>query len=79
MKKSSLSLILFFSILFLNAQRPDKYILLKPARVFDGEAIHEGWVVLVKNHKIEQAGAMNFKLPGGTEVIELKNCTLLPG
>ena len=30
-------------------------IVLKPARVFDGEAMHEGWVVLVKGERI-QAG-----------------------
>lgn len=41
--------------------------------------MHDGWVVLVKNNKIEQAGSMNFKLPGGTQVIELPGATLLPG
>jgi len=60
-------------------QQPDKYILLKPDRVFDGETMQSGWVVLVKNNKIEQAGAMMFKLPAGTEIIELKGMTLLPG
>src|SRR5215203_3004638 len=63
----------------LNAQQADKYILLKPDRVFDGETMQTGWVVLVKNNKIEQAGAMMFKLPAGTEIIELKGMTLLPG
>ena len=63
----------------LNAQQTDKYILLKPDRVFDGEQMQNSWVVLVRNNKIEAAGAMNFKLPAGTEIIELKNCTLLPG
>jgi imidazolonepropionase-like amidohydrolase len=38
-----------------------------------------GWVVLVKNNKIEETGAMSFKLPAGTQVIELKGMTLLPG
>jgi len=38
-----------------------------------------GWVVLIKNNKIEQAGAMMFKLPAGSEIIELKGMTLLPG
>lgn len=57
----------------------DKYILLKPDRVFDGENMQTGWIVLVKNQKIEAAGPMNFKLPAGTEVIELKGMTLLPG
>ena len=31
-------------------------IVLKPARVFDGEAMHEGWMVLVKGDRIESAG-----------------------
>jgi imidazolonepropionase-like amidohydrolase len=75
-------LLLFFSILVVNysfAQQADKYILLKPDRVFDGETMHTDWVVLVKGNKIEQAGAMMFKLPSGSEVIELKGMTLLPG
>src|SRR5215470_3481498 len=61
------------------AQQPDKYILLKPARVFDGETMHENWVVLVRNNKIEQAGSMTFKLPASTQIIELPGVTLLPG
>ncbi|HEY5773839.1 MAG TPA: amidohydrolase family protein [Chitinophagaceae bacterium] len=75
-------LFLIFSFFFVNhsfSQQADKYILLKPDRVFDGETMQTGWVVLVKNNKIEQAGSMMFKLPAGTEVIELKGMTLLPG
>jgi len=41
--------------------------------------MHNGWVVLVHNNKIEAAGDMNFKLPANTRVIELKGATLLPG
>jgi len=73
----ALSFLLFQSLL--SAQQADKYILLKPDRVFDGEQFHTGWVVLVKNNYIEAAGAMNFKLPAGTQIIELKGTTLLPG
>lgn len=62
-----------------NARQPDKFILLKPDRVFDGEQMHTGWVVLVRNNKIEQVGEMNFKLPVNTNVIKLKGMTLLPG
>ncbi len=79
MKKIFLFVASLLTIFFSSAQQPDKYILLKPTRVFDGETMHEGWVVLVKNNKIEQAGSMTFKLPAGTEVIELKGYTLLPG
>ena len=74
-----LSIINFIIVCNSFAQPPDKYILLKPDKVFDGEQMQTGWVVLVRNNKIEQAGAMMFKLPAGTEVIELKGMTLLPG
>jgi len=57
----------------------DQYILLKPQRVFDGENMHTGWVVLIKNDTIAAAGPMNFKLPQGAQIIELKNSTVLPG
>jgi imidazolonepropionase-like amidohydrolase len=79
MKKYSLLIAAVFIVLFSNAQKQDKYILLKPEKVFDGEQMQTGWVILVKNNKIEEAGAMNFKLPAGTQVIELKGMTLLPG
>jgi imidazolonepropionase-like amidohydrolase len=77
--KRAFFIISFFIVGNSFAQQADKYILLKPDKVFDGEQMQTGWVVLVKNNKIEQAGAMMFKLPAGTEVIELKGMTLLPG
>lgn len=61
------------------AQTKDQYILLRPDRVFDGNNMHTGWVVLVKNNLIEAAGEMRFKLPEGTKIIDLKGATLLPG
>jgi imidazolonepropionase-like amidohydrolase len=79
MKKSILNFAFCILSFSAPAQQPDKYILLKPDRVFDGGQMHSDWVVLVRNNKIENAGAMNFKLPAGSQVIELKGCTLLPG
>ena len=81
MKKYFRILPLCFFILLIqgHAQPKDTFILLKPARVFDGEQMHTGWVVLVKNNIIEQAGAMSFKLPPATRIIELPGSTLLPG
>jgi imidazolonepropionase-like amidohydrolase len=64
---------------FLASAQNDSFYLLRPDRVFDGETIHTGWIVLVHNNKIEAAGNMNFKLPANTRVIELKGATLLPG
>ena len=72
-------IISFFIVNYSFAQQADKYILLKPDRVFDGETMQTGWVVLVKNNRIEQTGSMMFKLPSGTEIIELTGMTLLPG
>jgi len=76
-------LLLTFYFLIFTAfsfgQQTDRYILLKPDRVFDGAQMHTDWVVLIKNNKIEEAGSMKFKLPASTQVIELKGCTLLPG
>jgi imidazolonepropionase-like amidohydrolase len=75
-------LLLITSLLLLHlckAQNPDKYILLKPDRVFDGEQMQTGWIVLIKNDSIVAAGNMSFKLPANTQVIELKGTTLLPG
>ncbi len=79
MRKTFLLVIFISAIIFSNAQTEDKYVLLKPDRVFDGTVMQTGWVVLVKNNTIEQAGAMMFKLPAETQVVELKGLTLLPG
>jgi imidazolonepropionase-like amidohydrolase len=69
---------LLFSCCFANAQT-DSFYLLKPSRVFDGENMNNDWVVLVKGNKIEVAGAMDFKLPANTRIIDLPGTTLLPG
>jgi imidazolonepropionase-like amidohydrolase len=79
MKKKFLFITSLLLAFLSKAQNTDNYILLKPDRVFDGEQMQTGWVVLVKNDSIIQAGNMSFKLPAGTQVIELKGYTLLPG
>ena len=70
--------LLFLSSLCAFAQS-DSFYLFKPDRVFDGETMHTGWIVLVHGNRIEAAGTMMFKLPANTRVIELKGITLLPG
>lgn len=79
MKKFFFILSVLFCHLTGRSQQPDKFILLKPDRVFDGEHMQSNWVVLLKNNKIDQAGPVIYKLPEGTQVIELKGMTLLPG
>jgi imidazolonepropionase-like amidohydrolase len=51
--------------------------ILKPARVFDGESMHEGWAVRVRGDRIEAAGP-NVNIAGGS-VIEMPGTTLMPG
>jgi imidazolonepropionase-like amidohydrolase len=56
--------------------------LLKPAHVFDGETaqLHDDWVVLVRDERIEAAGPANgIKAPADAKVIDLPRMTLLPG
>ena len=77
MKPAFLFSLLLFS--FTTFAQTDSFYLLKPDRVFDGEQMHNDWIVLVKGNTIEAAGSMNFKLPANTRVIELKGTTLLPG
>ena len=79
MRKYLLFILLCGFFTEMQAQQKDQFILLKPDRVFDGTDMHTGWIVLVKNDTIVEAGTMQFKLPAGTQVIELKGCTLLPG
>ena len=52
---------------------------LKPARVFDGEAMHEGWAVRVKGDRIEAAGPAASVAATGATTIDLPGTTLTPG
>ena len=54
--------------------------LLRAARVFDGEAMHDGWTVVVRGGRIDAAGpSASTPAIAGAETIELPNTTLLPG
>ena len=55
---------------------------LRPARVFDGDALHEGWAVRVKGDRIDAVGpAASVGAPAsdGAKAIELPGTTLMPG
>lgn len=53
--------------------------LLRPDRVFDGETIHEGWVVRTKGDVIDAVGPAASIPANGAEVVDLRGTTLLPG
>jgi imidazolonepropionase-like amidohydrolase len=53
---------------------------LRPARVFDGEAMHDGWIVVVRGSRIEAAGpAAGTNVPAGATAVDLPGTTLMPG
>src|SRR2546422_4980136 len=77
---------LFFISMFAGAQQPPvppaPVSLLKPARIWDGEAaaLRDGWVVLVRGEKIEAVGPVSeVKVPADARVIDLPGTTLIPG
>jgi imidazolonepropionase-like amidohydrolase len=73
-------LLLGILILISNFSFAQKSTLLKPDRVFDGQQMHEGWWVLIKDNRIEAVGnAQQVNAPVNTEIIDLKGQTLLPG
>jgi imidazolonepropionase-like amidohydrolase len=58
---------------------PDTITILRPARVFDGDAMHEAWVVRVKGERIDYAGPESGAAAPGATVIDLPGTTLTPG
>ncbi|HTI37561.1 MAG TPA: amidohydrolase family protein [Vicinamibacterales bacterium] len=52
---------------------------LRPARVFDGDAIHEGWAVRVRGDRIEAAGPSASIDATGAAVVNMPDTTLTPG
>ena len=47
--------------------------------MFDGEAMHEGWVVVVKGERIQAAGPLASVDATGATTIDLPGTTLMPG
>src|SRR6185295_2653503 len=63
-----------------GANQPNTAYLIRPARVFDGDALHDGWVVLVQGQRIQAAGpAASVTAPPNAETIDLPGTTLIPG
>ncbi len=55
-------------------------VVLRPDRVFDGDALHSGWVVVVRGDRIDAAGpAASVAIPGGAREVMLPGRTLMPG
>ncbi len=77
MKKICFVLLLAGTIL--QAQ-PSKTYYFTADRIFDGEAMHEGWAVLIENDKIISIGPKEkITAPANATKIEYPNSTLTPG
>lgn len=76
-----MSVVLTLGVALCGAVRADDdTTLLRPARVFDGEKTHAGWVVLVAGKSISYAGhADDAPAAGVANTIDLPEQTLLPG
>ena len=61
------------------AAQPSPALVLKPARVFDGESMHEGWAVRVAGDRIEAAGTAASVSSAGAKTVDLPGATLMPG
>jgi len=57
----------------------DAVTILKPARVWDGDTMHEGWSVRVKGERIDAVGPEAAAAAAGARVIDLAGTTLTPG
>jgi imidazolonepropionase-like amidohydrolase len=53
--------------------------ILRPARVFDGLQMHEGWTVRVRGDRIEAVGPSAATATPGAASIDMPGTTLLPG
>jgi imidazolonepropionase-like amidohydrolase len=58
---------------------PAAATVLRPARVFDGESMHDGWAVRVRGDRIEAAGPAATIDTSGAALLDLPGTTLLPG
>ena len=80
MRALVLSAVILLATTVVSAQAPLPAFVLQPARVFDGETMHAGWVVVVRGDRIVAAGPpATTNAPGGARTIALPGTTLMPG
>jgi imidazolonepropionase-like amidohydrolase len=58
---------------------PPSVTVLRPARVFDGDAMHEGWAVRVRGDRIDAVGDAAAVAAAGAKTVDLPGLTLTPG
>ncbi|MBV9743126.1 MAG: amidohydrolase family protein [Acidobacteriia bacterium] len=65
-------------LILASAAQAQTAVILKPARVFDGETMHENWAVRIRGDRIEAAGPVASP-DAAAKTIELPGLTLMPG
>ncbi len=74
-----LFIILFF-LAFTGVSNAQSVYVLEPSLVFDGEAMQEGWAVVIEGTIIRSAGpAGSIQIPRNARHIDLDGMTLMPG
>jgi imidazolonepropionase-like amidohydrolase len=58
---------------------PPAVTVLRPARVFDGVEMHEGWGVRVRGDRIDAVGPVASMAAAGGRTIDLPDATVMPG
>jgi imidazolonepropionase-like amidohydrolase len=58
---------------------PPAVTVLRPARVFDGVEMHEGWGIRVRGDRIDAVGPVASVAGAGARTIDLPGTTLMPG
>lgn len=79
---TSIAVLLIQALAFAQAaptHKPDEVTVLRPARVFDGDAMHEGWALRVQGERIQAVGPAASVTAAGATVVDLPGKTLLPG
>jgi len=62
-----------------QAPAPPAVTVLRPARVFDGVDMHEGWGVRVRGDRIDASGPVAGLEASGARLVDLPGATLMPG
>jgi len=80
MRALLVAIVLASTAAILPAQELLPAFILQPDRVFDGETMHPGWVVVVRGNRIIAAGPpATAQVPGGARTVALPGTTLMPG
>jgi imidazolonepropionase-like amidohydrolase len=58
---------------------PPAVTVLRPARVFDGVEMHEGWGVRIRGDRIDAVGPEPSMVAAGARTIDLPGATVMPG